>query len=557
MPGLFLLLSAAVMAILLWVVHRPLGDHMARVLTRTEDSTVERWIYRSIGVDPAREQSWPAYARSVLAFSLCGVLLLYGMQRLQPWLPLSLGHGPVEPQVAFNTAVSFVTNTNWQAYSPEAVLGHTVQFAGLTVQNFVSAATGIAVAAALVRGLARRRSATIGNFWVDLVRCTLRLLLPLAAVGAVLLMAGGVVQNLHGFTDVTTLTGAHQSLPGGPVASQEVIKELGTNGGGFYNANSSHPFEDPQAWTSFLECFLILVIPFSLPRTFGTMVGDRRQGTAILKAMVTLFVLSLVAQAAFEFSGHGTAPRLAGAAMEGKEVRFGLAQSVLFATTTTSTSTGAVNSMHDSYTALGGMMTMLNMMLGEISPGGVGTGLYGMLVIAVIAVFIAGLLVGRTPEYLGKKIGPTQMKLASLYILVMPALVIIGVALSLAIPGIRESVTGTSISNPGPHGLSELVYAFTSGANNNGSAFAGITADTHWLASSIGVAMGWGRFIPIVLALALAGSLAEQDTVPATAGTLPTHSALFVGLLVVTAILVTALVFFPVLSLGPLAEGLH
>jgi len=340
------------------------------------------------------------------------------------------------------------------------------------------------------------------------------------------------------------------------VASQEAIKELGTNGGGFYNANSSHPFENPQAWTSFFETFLILVIPFSLPRTFGTLVGDRRQGMAILKAMATLFLLTLAATAAFEFTGSGTASRLAGSAMEGKEQRFGLVQSVFFANATTSTSTGAVNSMHDSYTALGGMVPLLTMMLGEVSPGGVGTGLYGMLVIAVIAVFIAGLLVGRTPEYLGKKIGPAQMKIASLYILVMPVLVIGGVALSLTIPGARNSVLGSSISNPGSHGLTELIYAFTSGANNNGSAFAGLIADTPWMASAIGVVMALGRFIPIILVLALAGSLARQGRAPATAGTLPTHSNLFVGLVVFTAVLVTALVFFPVLSLGPLAEGL-
>lgn len=513
-------------------------------------------MHRIIGVDSSKEQSWSAYARSVLAFSLMGVLLLYLLQRIQQWLPFSLGNGPVAPQVAFTTAISFVTNTNWQAYSPETTLGYTVQFAGLVVQNFVSAATGIAVAVALVRGLARRHCATIGNFWVDLVRITGRVLLPGAAIGAIVLMAGGVVQNLEGFRTVTTLAGHVQTIPGGPVASQEAIKELGTNGGGFYNANSSHPFENPQAWTSFFETFLILVIPFSLPRTFGTMVGDRRQGMAILKAMATLFLLTLAATAAFEFTGSGTASRLAGSAMEGKEQRFGLVQSVFFANATTSTSTGAVNSMHDSYTALGGMMPLLTMMLGEVSPGGAGTGLYGMLVIAVIAVFIAGLLVGRTPEYLGKKIGPTQMKIASLYILVMPVLVIGGVALSLTIPGARNSVLGSSISNPGPHGLTELVYAFTSGANNNGSAFAGLIADTPWMASAIGVVMALGRFIPIILVLALAGSLARQGRAPATAGTLPTHSNLFVGLVVFTAVLVTALVFFPVLSLGPLAEGL-
>ena len=416
MNWICLLMTTVVMAVMLGLAHKPLGDYIATTLESDRDTKVESWMHRIIGVDSSKEQSWSAYARSVLAFSLMGVLLLYLLQRIQQWLPFSLGDGPVAPQVAFNTAISFVTNTNWQAYSPETTLGYTVQFAGLVVQNLVSAATGIAVAVALVRGLARRHCATIGNFWVDLVRITGRVLLPGAAIGAIVLMAGGVVQNLEGFRTVTTLAGHVQTIPGGPVASQEAIKELGTNGGGFYNANSSHPFENPQAWTSFFETFLILVIPFSLPRTFGTMVGDRRQGMAILKAMATLFLLTLAATAAFEFTGSGTASRLAGSAMEGKEQRFGLVQSVFFANATTSTSTGAVNSMHDSYTALGGMVPLLTMMLGEVSPGGVGTGLYGMLVIAVIAVFIAGLLVGRTPEYLGKKIGPAQMKIASLYL---------------------------------------------------------------------------------------------------------------------------------------------
>ena len=555
MNWISLLATLALLLVLLAAAHRPLGDYMARTFSSGRDTSVERFCYRLIGVDPRREQTWRAYLRSVLAFSIFGVLLLYLLQRVQQWLPFSVDHGPVAPGVAFNTAISFVTNTNWQAYSPEETLGHTVQLAGLCVQNFVSAATGIAVAVALVRGFARRRCATIGNFWVDLVRCTLRILMPIAAAAALLLIASGVVQNLHGFTQATTLAGHTQAIPGGPVASQEAIKELGTNGGGFYNANSSHPFENPTPLTNLLEIFLILVIPFSLPRTFGKMVGDVRQGRAILASMLTLYLINLVAIATFEFSGRGTVPQLAGAAMEGKEQRFGLAQSVLFANSTTMTSTGAVDSMHDSYTALGGMITMLNMMLGEISPGGVGSGLYGMLIVAVIAVFIAGLLVGRTPEYLGKKIGPREIKLAALYILVMPALVLGGVALSFAVPALRRSVNA-SMSNLGVHGLSEVIYAFTSAANNNGSAFAGLDASTAWLTAALGVAMLLGRFVPIVLVLALSGSLASQDRTPTTAGTLPTHNALFVALVVATAILVTALVFFPVLTLGPLAEGL-
>ncbi|MCK3769954.1 potassium-transporting ATPase subunit KdpA [Microbacterium aerolatum] len=550
-----LIASVATLALALGLLYRPVGDYMSWVFTTRKNWKVERGIYKVIGVDPSKEQSWQVYLRSVLYFSVVGVLLLFLLQRTQQWLPYSLGNENIDSGVAFNTAISFVTNTNWQAYSGED-LSYTVQFAGLAVQNFVSAATGIAVAVALVRGFAYRRSGTIGNFWVDLVRGTFRILLPLSIVGAIVLIAGGVVQNFNGYVDVTTITGGTQTIPGGPVASQEVIKELGTNGGGFYNANASHPFENPTGWISLFQCFLILLIPFSLPRTFGKMVGDNRQGYAILAAMGTLYLASVAALAAFEFAGDGTAPQLAGAAMEGKEARFGLAQSVIYAGTTTLTSTGSVNSMHDSYTALGGMMPMVNMLLGEIAPGGVGAGLYGMLIIAVIAVFVAGLLVGRTPEYLGKKIGPREMKLASLYILVMPLLVLGGVALSFAIPALRDSIVNESLTNTGSHGLSEVIYAFASGANNNGSAFAGLTASTPWLTAAIGVAMLFGRFIPIALVLALAGSLAAQDKIPATAGTLPTHRPLFVGLTVGTAVLVTALVFFPVLTLGPLAEGL-
>lgn len=550
-----LIASVATLVLALGLLYRPVGDYMAWVFTTRKNWKVERGIYKVIGVDPTREQSWQAYLRSVLYFSVVGVLLLFLLQRTQQWLPYSLGNENVDPGVAFNTAISFVTNTNWQAYSGED-LAYTVQFAGLAVQNFVSAATGIAVAVALVRGFAYRRSGTIGNFWVDLVRGTFRILLPISIVAAIVLIAGGVVQNFNGYVDVTTITGGTQTIPGGPVASQEAIKEIGTNGGGFFNANASHPFENPTGWTSLFQVFLILLIPFSLPRTFGKMVGDNRQGYAILAAMGTLYLASITALAAFEFAGGGTAPQLAGAAMEGKEARFGLAQSVLYAGTTTLTSTGSVNSMHDSYTALGGMMPMVNMLLGEIAPGGVGAGLYGMLIIAVIAVFVAGLLVGRTPEYLGKKIGPREMKLASLYILVMPILVLGGVALSFAIPALRDSIVNESLTNTGSHGLSEVIYAFASGANNNGSAFAGLTASTPWLTAAIGVAMLFGRFIPIALVLALAGSLAAQDKIPATAGTLPTHRPLFVGLTVGTAVLVTALVFFPVLTLGPLAEGL-
>ena len=510
-----LLASAAILVVLLGLAYRPFGDYMARVFTSPRHLRAERGIYRVTGVDPAGGQTWQAYLRSVLYFAFVGVLTVYLAQRVQHLLPFAAGPDSVAPGVAFNTAVSFVTNTNWQAYSGET-LSYTVQFAFLAVQNFVSAATGLAVAVALVRGFAYRESGTIGNFWVDLVRAVVRILL----------------------------------------ASQEAIKELGTNGGGFFNANSAHPFENPTGWTNLFEVFLMLLIPVSLPRTFGRIVGDNRQGYAVLAAMATIFLLSTTALAAAEFAGNGTAPELAGGATEGKETRFGLVQSVIYAAATTLTSTGAVNSMHDSYTGLGGAVPMVNMMFGEISPGGVGSGLYGMLVIAVIAVFIAGLLVGRTPEYLGKKIRPKEMTLASLYILVMPALVLGAVALSFAVPGLKNSIVTDSLTNSGPHGLSEVLYAFVSAANNTGSAFGGLTADTPWLTAATGVVMMLGRFIPICLVLALAGSLASQPSVPVTAGTLPTHRPLFVGLIVGTAVLVTALVFFPVLTLGPLAEGL-
>ncbi|MCJ1705488.1 potassium-transporting ATPase subunit KdpA [Rathayibacter sp. VKM Ac-2926] len=557
MDAFLAILQVASAALILVLLHRPLGDYMAHLYSSPKDLAVERGFYRLIGVDARAEQSWQAYLRGVLAFSLVSVLLLYAIQRAQAVLPYSLGFPAIPEGLSFNTAISFVTNTNWQSYSPDVTMGYSVQLIGLAVQNFVSAAVGVAVAIALVRGFARRGSGTIGNFWVDLTRGLLRLLLPLAVLSAVLLLAGGVIQNVTGFTDVTTVTGATQSIPGGPVASQEAIKMLGTNGGGFFNANSAHPFENPTAWTSLLQVVLMLAIPFSLPRTFGRMVGDAKQGYAILAAMATIFLVSLTALTLLELGGSGGAPQAAGGAMEGKETRFGIAGSTLFGATSTLTSTGAVNSMHDSYTALGGMLPMLNMMLGEVAPGGVGSGLYGMLVLAVLAVFIGGLLVGRTPEYLGKKLGPLEIKLASISILITPTLVLAGTALSFAIPAVRADVESTSIWNPGLHGLSEVLYAFTSAANNNGSAFAGLTANTPWFNAALGVAMLLGRFLPIVMVLALAGSLARQGAAPATAGTLPTHRPQFVGLLVGVTAVVTALTYFPVLALGPLAEGLQ
>jgi len=552
----FGMLQAAVVVVALVLLYRPLGDYLAHVFSTPKDLRIERGVYRVIGVDPASEQTWRAYARSVLAFSVTGLVLVYGLQRLQAFLPESLGLPAVPEGLAFNTAASFVANTNWQSYSPEQTMGYTVQLAGLTVQNFVSAAVGISVAIALVRGLARRGSSTIGNFWVDLIRGLGRILLPIALIAAIALIAGGVIQNFAGFTDVTTVSGGTQTIPGGPVASQEAIKLLGTNGGGFFNANSAHPFENPTAWTNLLQILLILAIPFALPRTFGRLIGDDRQGYAIAAVMGTIFLVSTFALSALELAGRGAAPELAGAAMEGKEQRFGILGSALFGSASTLTSTGAVNSMHDSYTALGGMMPMINMMLGEVAPGGVGSGLYGMLVLAIIAVFVGGLLVGRTPEYLGKRIGPREITLASLYILITPTLVLAGTALSFAIPGIREDVESTSILNPGVHGMGEVLYAFTSAANNNGSAFAGLTANTPWFNTALGVAMLLGRFLPIVLVLALAGSFAAQQHVPETSGTLPTHRPQFVGLLTVVTVVITALTYFPVLALGPLAEGL-
>ena len=549
------LIFLAVLVLALVAVHVPLGDYMYRVYSSEKDSYAERVIYRLIGVDSRSEQTWGTYARSVLAFSSISILFLFVFQLVQGKLPLHL-HDPatkMTPGLAWNTAVSFVTNTNWQAYSGESTQGHLVQMAGLAVQNFVSAAVGIAVAIALVRGFARRRTGELGNFWVDLVRGVFRILLPIAIVGAIVLIAGGAIQNFH-LNDqvVTTLNGAQQTITGGPVASQEVIKELGTNGGGFYNANSSHPFENPTTWTNWLEIFLLLVISFSLPRTFGRMVGSTRQGYAIASVMATLYAISVTFMLLFQLQHHGTGPTSIGAAMEGVEQRFGVANSAVFADSTTLTSTGAVDSFHDSYTSLGGMMALFNMQLGEVAPGGTGSGLYGMLILAVITVFVAGLMVGRTPEYLGKKINPREIKLAASYFLVTPLIVLTGTALAMALPGERAGMLNT-----GPHGLSEVLYAFTSAANNNGSAFAGLSVNTDWYDTALGLAMVFGRFLPIVLVLALAGSLAKQGTTPESAGTLPTHRPQFVGMVAGVTVILVALTFLPMLALGPLAEGIH
>ncbi|CAN5371249.1 potassium-transporting ATPase subunit KdpA [soil metagenome] len=550
--GILFLLA---LIVALAAVHVPLGDYMYRVYTRTKDSKIERALYKAIGADPKAEQTWGAYARSVLAFSAVSLLFLFAFQLLQGRLPLHLNEPGTEmtPALAWNTAVSLVTNTNWQAYSGESTQGHLVQMAGLTVQNFVSAAVGMAVAIALVRGFASTRTGELGNFWVDLVRGTLRILLPIAFIAAIVLIAGGVIQNfaLHNQI-IDTLAGAQQTIPGGPVASQEAIKELGTNGGGFFNVNSAHPFENPTSWTNFIEIFLLTMIAFSLPRTFGKMVGSPKQGLAIASVMGIIATASISLTMFFQLQAHGTVPTAIGAATEGVETRFGVANSAVFAATTTLTSTGAVNSFHDSYTSLGGLMTMFNMQLGEIAPGGVGSGLYGMLILAIITVFVAGLMVGRTPEYLGKKITPREIKLAASYFLVTPLLVLTGTAIAMAMPDQRASMLNT-----GPHGLSEVLYAFTSAANNNGSAFAGISVNTPWYNTALGLAMLLGRFLPLILVLALAGSLARQGSTPASVGTLPTHRPQFVGMVAGVTLVLVALTFLPVLALGPLAEGIH
>ncbi|GEK02146.1 potassium-transporting ATPase subunit KdpA [Streptomyces sp. 1-11] len=532
---------------------RPLGDYMAHVLTSPRHWRAERLVYRAGGVHPDTEQTWPGYLRSLLAFSVVSVLFLYGFLRLQSHLLLSLGTKPLAPDLSFNTAASFVTNTNWQAYSGESAMGHLVQMAGLAVQNFVSAAVGIAVVAALIRGFTRRRTDRVGNFWQDLTRVVLRVLLPISLLMAVVLVAAGTVENFHGFESITTIAGQHQSVPGGPVASQEAIKELGTNGGGFYNANSAHPFENPNPFTDWLEIYLLLVIGFALPRTFGRMVGDNRQGYAIVAVMALIWAASVAVVTANELhSVSSTAGHAAGGMLEGKEQRFGIWASALFAVSTTLTSCGAINSAHDSLTPGGGGLAIFNMMLGEIAPGGTGSGLYGILILAVVAVFIAGLMVGRTPEYLGKKLRGREMKYASLYILTTPAIVLVGAGVAMALPGERAAML-----NHGPHGFSEVLYAFTSAANNNGSAFAGLSADTAWYNTALGLAMLLGRFLPMVFVLALAGSLAQQQPVPVTAGTLPTYRPQFVGLLSAVILVVVGLTYLPALALGPLAEGLH
>ncbi|MFY9651200.1 potassium-transporting ATPase subunit KdpA [Trebonia sp.] len=551
-PSLAGVLQLVLLVAALAICYKPLGDYIARVFTSPKHLRVESGFYRVMGIDAEADQRWGAYARSMLAFSGTCVLFLYLLERIQHWLPYSNGQANVPPFLAWNTAASFVTNTNWQNYSGETTMGYVVQMAGLAVQNFVSAAVGIVVVIALIRGFMRSKTDRLGNFWVDTTRIVIRVLLPISVIGAIILMATGVIDNFNATHVISTLTGGHQNMVGGPVASQEVIKELGNNGGGFFNANSSHPFENPNPFSNWFEIFLLLVIPFALPRTFGKMVGDNRQGYLLVGVMAFLWLCAVGGITFFEWQHAGTALQAAGGAMEGKEVRFGIPGSSLFGGSTTVTSTGAVNSFHDSFTAFGGGILLFDLMLGEVVPGGVGAGLYGMLMLAVLTVFIGGLMVGRTPEYIGKKIRPTEMKWAAAYILATPFSALIGAALSLGF-----SVPQRSILNPGPHGLTEIVYAFTSMANNNGSAFAGLTTNTGWYNLAGGVVMLVARFAPMIFVLALGGTLARQQPVPASAGTLETHTPLFAALLTGVIIILVGLTYFPALALGPFAEGLH
>ncbi|HAX81051.1 MAG TPA: potassium-transporting ATPase subunit KdpA [Actinobacteria bacterium] len=545
-----------------------LGGHLAGVFgdgpARGDRAflPVERTVYRLVGVDPKREQRWTGYALSLLAFSVASILGLFAILRLQGELPFNPDgwHG-LPPALAFNTAVSFVTNTNWQNYGGEATMSHFSQAIGLATQNFVSAAAGLAVLAALIRGLTRRRSDTVGNFWVDLTRVTVRVLLPLSIVLALALASQGVVQNLDASTQAVTLEGAGQVIPGGPAASQVAIKELGTNGGGFFNTNSSHPFENPNGVTNFLETLAMVVIAFACTGAYGRMVGDRRQGRVVFVVMLVLWLGSVGTAVWAETQGN---PGLAaigadqtvgsdspGGALEGKEVRFGPATSALWAASTTSTSNGSVNAMHDSLTPVGGLVTLTNMLMGEVSPGGVGVGLTGMLVFVILTVFIAGLVVGRTPEYLGKKIQAGEVKLAVLHVLAMPLVVLGFTAVAVLLPDALASRL-----NPGPHGFSEILYGFASPGNNNGSAFGGLTSDTAFYNSTQAIAMLVGRFLLIVPVLGLAGSLGRKPVVPASSGTFPTHTPLFGVLLVGVVVIVALLTFFPALALGPIGEAL-
>jgi len=572
-------LQIAIFFALILVCAKPLGGFMARLFEgeRTFLHPVLRWLevltYKVSGIREDVEQRWTTYAASLLSFSIFGFLITYALQRAQGFLPFNPQHfnaGNVPPDLAFNTATSFVTNTNWQAYSGESTLSYFVQMAALAVQNFASAAAGIAVAVALIRGFARQEKRAIGNFWVDVTRATVYVLLPISMIAGLIYVSQGAIQNLHPYTEVTTLEGAKQVIAQGPVASQEAIKQLGTNGGGFFNANSAHPFENPTPISNLLAMFLIFVIPGALTYTFGKMVGDTRQGWAIFAAFSVMFLIGVFVCYHYEQAGNPMVAKLgvqtqatagqAGGNMEGKEVRFGIADSALFATVTTDASCGAVNSMHDSYTPLGGLVPLFNIETGEVIFGGVGAGLYGILLYCILAVFIAGLMVGRTPEYIGKKIEQKEVKMAMLAVIATAFSILVFTALSsvLTFPAKGywnpQGAATANVSNGGPHGFSEILYAYSSGTGNNGSAFAGLTVNTPWYDLTIGLAMWIGRFLFLIPLLAAAGSLAMKKKIPSTAGTFPTHGPLFVGLLVGTVLIVGALTFFPALSLGPIVE---
>jgi len=540
--------------VLIVAVAKPLGVYMARLFTRKKSNAVERAIYRLTGVDETKEQTWTAYTIAMLVFSGVTLLLTYAIERVQHLLPLNPDKlGAVAPDLAWNTAVSFTTNTNWQSYSGESTMSHLTQMAGLTLHNFLSAAVGIVLAVAIIRGVARVSAATIGNFWVDLTRCTIWLLLPLCTVSALLFVSQGVIQNFHPTQQVTTLDGKVQKIPQGPVASQEAIKELGTNGGGFFNANSAHPYENPTPFSNLLQMFLIFLIPAGLPITLGVMTGKPRHGWAVFWAMAILFLAAAFIATYAEQRGNPIHQQLGVAArdgnMEGKEVRFGIGDSALFATITTDASCGAVNAMHDSFTPLGGSIPLLNIMLGEIVFGGVGAGLYGMFLFIVLSVFIAGLMVGRTPEYLGKKIEAHDVKLAMLAVLILAFCILIGTAAA----AVTKAGT-SSLNNNGPHGLSEMTYAFTSATGNNGSAFGGLNANTKFYNLALGAAMFLGRFLMIIPLVGIAGSLAAKKRLADSAGTFPVDGPLFTFLLIGVILIVGALTYFPVLSLGPYVE---
>jgi potassium-transporting ATPase potassium-binding subunit len=543
----FLLLVAALAA-----CYIPLGNYIARIFTSKEHWRIERGIYKAAGIDPDADMRWSAYVRSVLAFSMISVLAVYLIERVQHYLFLSVGMSNVPATTAWNTAVSFTTNTNWQNYGGENTMGYVAQVAGLMVQQFMSAAVGLAVAIAMIRGFVRSRTDRLGNFWVDVTRGVVRLLLPLAIIGGLILVAGGAIENLSSYHTVTTLSGGTQTIPGGLVGSQEIIKDMGNNGGGWFNVNSAHPFENPNGFTNLFEIFILLLIPFSTPRAFGKMVKDNGQGYALVAVMAIIWMAAVGGISLFQMLHGGAGPTLAHGAMEGVETRFGGPGCSLFASSTTVTSTGAVNCFHDSLTPFGGGIAVFDIALGEIAPGGIGAGMYGILILAMVTVFVAGLMVGRTPEYIGKKIRPTEMKYAALYFLTLPVVILSATGIAIA-----THAGQNAIDNPGPHGLTEILYAFASMANNNGSAFAGLGSGQLFYQVAGGIVMLLGRFAPEIFALGLAGSLARQAHVPKTAGTLETKTPLFVGMLVGVALILVGLTYFPALALGPFAEGLH